>query len=85
MAHMTDGDGTVLSVADGLGFPVENWKVGDVFAQHHAFTLPPDAPPGPYVPRIGLYALGSTEHLPLVDGSGDVLPLAPLDLPGSTG
>jgi hypothetical protein len=86
MAHMTGGDGAVLGVADGLGFPVENWQVGDTFAQRHAFTLPPDAPPGPYVPRIGLYAVGAAEErLPMVDGSGDVLPLAPLDLAGSSG
>lgn len=78
MAHLTGEDGEVLDVADGLGVPVKNWMPGDVLAQVHAFTFPQDAPPGPYTPRIGLYTAGAMEHIPLADGSGDVLSLAPL-------
>lgn len=81
MAHLTRPDGSVLSVADGLGVPVENWAPGDVLAQVHTFAVPTGAAGGPYVPRIGLYWLASGEHVPLVDELGEILSLAELEVP----
>lgn len=85
MAHLTDADGSVVAVADGLGVPVENWALGDVLAQVHTFAIPPNAALGPYIPRIGVYTLGEIEHLPLVDGTGDALSLTEMRSPGASG
>jgi hypothetical protein len=43
MLHLTGSDGSPL-VADGLGVPVDNWQVGDLFLQRHLFLLPAEAP-----------------------------------------
>ena len=40
-AHLLSADGTV-GVADGLGFPADQWRPGDWFAQRHIFDKPGD-------------------------------------------
>jgi len=80
MAHLTDEEGNFVAGADGLGVTVENWQPEDILVQVHRFAVPPDTPPGLYVPRVGWYALGSLERVPLADGSGDSLALEPLQV-----
>jgi len=72
MAHLVDAQGVPLGVADGLGFPVENWQVGDVFIQTHVF---PPLSGIPHFVHVGLYRIDTLEHLPLVEGGGDHLVL----------
>ncbi len=38
MAHLVDGEGREIGVADGLGVPVEMWQAGDVIVQRHRFA-----------------------------------------------
>jgi MFS family permease len=40
MAHALGSDGAVLSVGDGLGFPIEQWQPGDRIIQSHHLDLP---------------------------------------------
>lgn len=53
--HLVTADGTLLAQSDVMGVPAPQWRRGDVIIQAHDFTLPPDAAPGPYLLRIGIY------------------------------
>jgi hypothetical protein len=37
MAHWVDDSGRHVAVADGLGVPIDSWRVGDVLVQAHRF------------------------------------------------
>jgi len=80
MAHLVDAQGTPVGIADGLSFPVENWQGGDVFAQVHVFTLPPDAGPTAYTFHVGLYRLDTMERIPPVGSEDDHLVLGPVEV-----
>jgi hypothetical protein len=62
MAHLIGPGGTGVAVGDGLGVPIEQWQVGDIIAQQHTLTLPPDAPHGAYTIRVGAYWLDTMER-----------------------
>ena len=51
----------------GGAFPTLEWLPGDVIADAHELVLPPEAEPGRYAIRAGLYSLGSGERLPAYD------------------
>jgi hypothetical protein len=61
MAHLVDGAGNPVGVADGLGVPMEVWQAGDVLVQYHHFPLPPEqqaaalSAPLPETGREGLW------------------------------
>ncbi len=57
MAHLVSPAGVDVAVGDGLGFPIEQWRMGDVLVQRHTFTVPASAPPGRYTFRLGAYWL----------------------------
>jgi hypothetical protein len=79
MAHLVDAQGTLVVVADGLGFPMENWQKGDIFAQTHVFTLPSSHTPTlPYSFNVGLYRLDTMERIPPAGSETDHLILAPI-------
>jgi hypothetical protein len=78
MAHLVGPGDVPISVADGLGVPIAQWRPGDVIVQRHRFAVPEDAPPGEYGLQIGAYWLDTLERWPvhLGDGTtGDRLPL----------
>jgi 4-amino-4-deoxy-L-arabinose transferase-like glycosyltransferase len=54
-AHLLAADGEQVTGDDGLWVDPLTLQPGDYFLQVHRFTLPPDAPAGPYVVRLGLY------------------------------
>ena len=62
MLHLAGPGGMPVSVGDGLGVPVEQWRVGDIIVQRHALALPADAPPGDYTPTTGVYWLDTMER-----------------------
>ncbi len=76
MAHLVDGQGAVVAVADGLGFPVTGWQAGDVFAQTHPVTLPSGGDLT-YTFNVGLYRLDTMEHIPPQGFETDHLVLEP--------
>ncbi len=65
MAHLIGPDGTAAAVGDGLGFPIEQWQIGDLIVQRHTLAPPPDAAPGPYTLHIGAYWLDTMARWPL--------------------
>jgi 4-amino-4-deoxy-L-arabinose transferase-like glycosyltransferase len=54
-AHLLAADGAQVADDDGLWVDPLTLRPGDRFVQVHHFTLPPDAPAGPYAVRLGLY------------------------------
>ena len=79
MAHLVDAQGTLVAVADGLSFPMENWQKGDVFAQIHVFTLPSSHTPTlPYSLNVGLYRLDTMERILPARAEADHLILGPI-------
>ncbi len=62
MMHLAEPGGAPIAVGDGLGVPIESWKVGDVIVQRHLLTLPADTPPGEYIPTTGVYWLDTMER-----------------------
>ena len=83
MAHLLDREGRPITVGDGLGVPVENWRVGDIIVQRHVLEIPPNAAPGAYWVQTGAYALADLQRLAVIsDGQpiGDRIILARLEV-----
>jgi len=53
--HFNWPDGALAEAYDALGFPAEQWQIGDVIIQRHPIS--PDLPPGDYPVVVGLYSL----------------------------
>jgi hypothetical protein len=62
MAHLVDGAGRPVAVADGLGVPIEVWQAGDVLVQYHLFSLTPDLREEVYWVQTGVYWLDTLER-----------------------
>ncbi len=62
MGHLLGSDGAPVAIADGMGFPVEQWHPGDLILQRHRLPLPPDAPPGEHILVTGAYWLDTMER-----------------------
>jgi hypothetical protein len=67
--HLISEDGQTVTQIDG--WPQEGrmlsiqWRPGEYIGDHHTLTIPPDAPPGPYVIRLGLYDAATGTRLPV--------------------
>jgi hypothetical protein len=57
--HLVTGDGHGITQSDhqpgGVYYPSSHWQVGETLRDRHILTIPPDAPPGQYQLRVGLY------------------------------
>ena len=62
MAHLIGPDGSAIAVGDGLGVPVDQWRLGDVIVQRHLLQVPEDAPAGEYWLQTGAYWLDRMER-----------------------
>jgi len=83
MAHLLDKEGRPVAVGDGLGVPVESWRIGDVIVQQHVLEIPPDAAPGTYWAQTGAYTLADLQRFAIrSDGQlvGDRIVLARLEV-----
>ncbi len=68
-AHLLAADGTMIAGDDGLGVDPYSLRVGDRMVQAHRFTLPENAPAGPYTLAIGLYDPLTGERWRLPNGA----------------
>jgi 4-amino-4-deoxy-L-arabinose transferase-like glycosyltransferase len=72
--HLLDQDGNLVAQHDGLPreglMPTLAWQAGDVIDDPHPLALPPDAPPGQYTLRIGVYESATKERLAVIDADG---------------
>jgi len=57
--HLVTGDGRGITQSDhrpgGAYYPSSHWQVGETLRDLHTLTIPPEAPPGYYQLRVGLY------------------------------
>jgi hypothetical protein len=68
--HALNAAGAIVGQEDRLDAPTWDWQAGDVVAQLHRFTLPPDLSPEPVSLEVGAYRRADQTRLPvLVDGS----------------
>lgn len=65
MAHLVAPDGTTAGVGDGMGFPIDQWRAGDLLIQRHHL---PGALAEGYALRFGGYWLDTMERWALEDG-----------------
>jgi len=68
MAHLLSSDGHLIAGDDGMGVPIDQWRVGDTIVQHHVLALPPDIAPGKYWLQTGVYWLDSMERWSITYG-----------------
>jgi hypothetical protein len=74
--HLVDERGTILAQqdrapqADGAPYPTNLWVPGEIVTDEYELSIPPDAPPGSYTVRVGLYLPESGQRLS-VPGSAD--------------
>ncbi len=81
--HALDAAGTVVAQEDRLDAPDWDWQAGDVIAQLHRFTLPPDLPPGPVALEVGAYRRADLTRLPVLANGvvvGDRVLLGPVEV-----
>jgi hypothetical protein len=83
MAHLRSTDGRAVAVGDGLGWLVEQWQRGDIFAQRSVFILPEDTASGILDVYTGLYTSADVRRLPIMQNgkaSGDSIYLTAIDI-----
>jgi len=72
--HLIGPDGTTVDQADswprGGTYPTLQWLPGEVVEDSYTIPVPPDAPPGEYTLRVGMYNAANGERpVTLVDGA----------------
>ncbi|MBN1249749.1 MAG: hypothetical protein JXC32_18950, partial [Anaerolineae bacterium] len=68
MAHLVAANGTTVAVGDGMGFPLDQWQVGDIIVQRHAFA----SADGATALEIGGYWLDTLERWHTSDGGDSI-------------
>jgi hypothetical protein len=65
--HLVNGEGAVVGQHDGdpgAGFtPTTRWMPGELVADRHRISLPPDLPAGVYALKAGLYEPDTVRNL----------------------
>jgi methionine-rich copper-binding protein CopC len=83
--HLVGPDGQIHGQVDrppaAGGAPTTSWAPGQVVVDELALPVAPDAPPGRYHLRVGMYDAASGGRLPVRDATGDPLPDEQLPLP----
>jgi hypothetical protein len=73
--HVNDDQGKLLAQTDsrpqGYASNTNRWIPGQVVADRFEVLLPPDAPPGRYQVRVGLYNESDGQRLPVLDAAGE--------------
>jgi hypothetical protein len=73
--HVNDDQGKLLAQTDsrpqGYASNTNRWIPGQVIVDRFEVPLPPDAPPGRYQVRVGLYNEADGQRLPVLDAAGE--------------
>ncbi|MBN1886998.1 MAG: glycosyltransferase family 39 protein [Thermoflexales bacterium] len=82
--HLVDAEGKRVGQADGVGFPARSWRVGDIVMTWFEVPIAPDAAPGTYTMRVGMYTYPDIQNVPVVDEAGnpvsDAVEVGPLEI-----
>jgi 4-amino-4-deoxy-L-arabinose transferase-like glycosyltransferase len=73
--HLVGPDNRIWAQEDRLlrsaGHPSSKWQVGDIAKQRYRLVLPPEAPPGDYTVKTGVYYWETGERLPVWNENGE--------------
>jgi 4-amino-4-deoxy-L-arabinose transferase-like glycosyltransferase len=70
--HLIGNLGSLWAQADGLGYPIDGWRPGDLLVQWHDLPVPAGAPPVDYAVEAGAYRRADGARLPVaLDGRAD--------------
>lgn len=69
--HLEDQAGGRWGQFDHVGWPAARWQPGDQVLLHYDLPVAPDAPPGPYVLRVGQYTYPEITNIPVLDAAGN--------------
>jgi hypothetical protein len=82
--HLVDEAGKRVAQRDGVGFPSRSWRVGDTVITWFDVPIAPDAAPGKYTMRVGMYTYPDVQNVPVVDEAGnpvaDAVEVGPLEI-----
>jgi len=70
--QLYDAAGKRVGQMDGVGFPSRSWCEGDTVVTWFDIPIAPDAAPGVYQMRVGMYTYPDIKTVPVVDGVGYV-------------
>ena len=68
--HLLDEAGQFMSQRDGPSVLPAYWRPGDTVLNWFEIPIPPDAPPGDYTMRVGMYVYPEMNNVPVVDELG---------------
>ncbi len=68
--HLVNAEGKRVGQMDGVGFPARSWRAGDTVVTWFDVPIAPDAAPGGYKMRVGMYTFPDIKGVPVVDASG---------------
>jgi hypothetical protein len=68
--HLVNADGRRVGQMDGVGFPARSWRVDDTVVTWFEVLIAPDAAPGEYKMRVGMYTFPDIKGVAVVDASG---------------
>ena len=70
--HVIGPDGQRRAQIDGVGYPADAWRAGDVIrVRFGPITLPPDTPPGRYTVQVGMYTYPDIVNVSVIDAVGN--------------
>ena len=73
--HLVDKEGTLWGQKDNPpvdGFyPTKQWEAGEIVRDQYDIAIPPEAPPGEYQLKVGMYLAETGERLPVLGESVD--------------
>jgi hypothetical protein len=67
--HLLDEQGRMRGQSDGPSLLSTHWRAGDTILNWFDVQIPPDAPPGEYTMRVGMYTYPALENVPLLGAS----------------
>ncbi|MFP4394797.1 MAG: hypothetical protein ACLFTI_05985 [Anaerolineales bacterium] len=69
-AQLLDEAGQLYAQDDHAGFPTQYWQINDIVLSRFVIHIPPDAPPGGYHWRMGMYRYPEVTSVAVIDSSG---------------
>lgn len=83
--HLVDDQGVLESQSDGPSVLPAAWRVGDVVLNWFEIPIPPDAPPGDYTVRVGMYVYPDLVNVPIRDAengqqAGEWVEIGPISI-----
>jgi len=76
--HLVDAEGQLYSQQDGPSVLPAYWRSRDTILNWFEIPIPPDAPPGDYWLRVGMYTYPALQNVPLADEGREWVEIGPI-------